>query len=190
MRKRAEQVDETRQRIVDATVRLHTTIGPASTTISGIAEAAGVTRLTVYRHFADEDELFAACSHRWISTHAPPDPSAWARIGRPAERARVGLRELYAWYAANGDDLYPVRRDFDAMPAIIREANHAADRARADALVAGSALRGAARRRLRAAAGHVVGYWTWRSLVVEQGLTLDAAVELASTFLAAAAEPA
>ena len=54
MRKRAEQVDQTHQRIVEAAVHLHGTVGPAATTIAGIAEQAGVTRLTVYRHFPDE----------------------------------------------------------------------------------------------------------------------------------------
>jgi AcrR family transcriptional regulator len=43
MRRRAELVEQTRQRIVDAAIHLHTTIGPANTTISGVAEEAGVT---------------------------------------------------------------------------------------------------------------------------------------------------
>ena len=42
MRKRAEQTHATRQRIIEATVRLHTTVGPAHTSISAIAEEAGV----------------------------------------------------------------------------------------------------------------------------------------------------
>src|SRR5215471_19726118 len=67
MRRRAEQVDQTRQRIVAATVQLHGTLGPAATTIAAIAEAAGVTRLTVYRHFPDDAALFGACSAHWIS---------------------------------------------------------------------------------------------------------------------------
>ena len=45
MRRRAEQVDQTRQRIVEATVALHGSVGPAATTIAAIAEKAGVTRL-------------------------------------------------------------------------------------------------------------------------------------------------
>ena len=48
MQRRAELVDATRQRIVEATVRLHTTVGPANASIAAIAEEAGVTRLTVY----------------------------------------------------------------------------------------------------------------------------------------------
>ena len=57
---------------------------------------------------------------------------------------------------------------------------------RVGALLDGRSLRGAARRRLRAAAGHVVAFWTWRSLVVDQGLSTAEAVELAVGFVAAA----
>ena len=53
MRRRAETTDDTRRRIVEATVALHGTVGPAATTVLGIAERAGVTRATVYRHFPD-----------------------------------------------------------------------------------------------------------------------------------------
>ena len=60
LKKRAERQDETRQRIVEATVALHEELGPAQTSISKIAERAGVRRSTVYRHFPDEDAPFAA----------------------------------------------------------------------------------------------------------------------------------
>ena len=61
-KRRAEQRSETRRRIVQAVYELHGEIGPARTTISAIAERAGVERLTVYRHFADEGEILAACN--------------------------------------------------------------------------------------------------------------------------------
>ena len=48
MKRRAERQEETRQRITEATVELHEALGPAKTTISAIAEKAGVQRLTVY----------------------------------------------------------------------------------------------------------------------------------------------
>src|SRR5829696_1235957 len=80
MTKRAEQVDLTRQQIAAAAARLHTTIGPANTSIAGIAEEAGVTRLTVYRHFPDFDGLFAACRAHWRAENPPPDARAWATI--------------------------------------------------------------------------------------------------------------
>jgi len=67
IRRRAEQVDQTRQRIVETTAELHGSVGPAATTIAAIADRAGVTRLTVYRHFPDDAALFAACSAHWIA---------------------------------------------------------------------------------------------------------------------------
>src|SRR5829696_103015 len=77
MRRRAELVDQTRQRIIEATARLHTTLGPSRTTIAGIADEANVTRLTVYRHFPDIEELFLACRAHWRATHPAPDAGRW-----------------------------------------------------------------------------------------------------------------
>ena len=187
MRKRAEQVEQTRQRIIDATVELHTTVGPADTTISGIAEHAGVTRLTVYRHFPDLDSLYAACTHRWTSQHPGPDPAAWLRISDHDERVRRALRELYGWYREHVDDLYPLYRDVDAWPETAQRAAAEEEHAWADALVTGSGVRGHSRRRLRAAAGHVTSFWTWHSLTVDQSLTDREAAGLAEALLMAAA---
>lgn len=183
MTKRAEGVDETRQRIVEATLHLHTTIGPAKTTISAIADEAGVTRLTVYRHFPTADELYAACTTHWMSQHPRPDPAMWAKIKSPQQRARKGLSELYGWYRENADDQFAVRRDVDAMPVWVGAAMRNVDAQIADALVAGSNRRGAARRRLRAAAGHAVSYDTWRSLAIDQGLDDDESAELMTKLL-------
>src|ERR671919_2710297 len=79
-KRRAEQEAETRQRIVEAMVALHREVGPARTTISAIAERAGVERLTVYRHFPDERSLFEACTGHWRASHPPPDPGPWTQI--------------------------------------------------------------------------------------------------------------
>jgi hypothetical protein len=56
-----------------------------------------------------------------------------------------------------------------------------------DALMAGRKLRGAVKLRTRAAVGHAIAFSTWKSLVREQGLDDDAAVELMAVFVAAAA---
>ena len=79
-KRRAEQESETRRRIVQAVFELHGEIGPARTTIKAIAERAGVERLTVYRHFADEGAIFAACDAHFRSETPPPDPAEWAGI--------------------------------------------------------------------------------------------------------------
>src|SRR3954447_17721573 len=90
-RRRAELEEETRRRITAATVELPREVGPAHTTISAIAERAGVQRLTVYRHFPDERTLLGACSAHWRAGHPAPDPSPWPAIGDPEERLRAAV---------------------------------------------------------------------------------------------------
>ena len=98
MSRRASQVDETRLRITEAAVRLHTTVGPSETSFAAVAQAAGVTRLTLYRHFADRDELFAACMGHWRAQHPAPDVDAWRGPRSIEGRVRRAIGELYAWY--------------------------------------------------------------------------------------------
>ena len=78
MKKRAELEAATRRRITESAVALHGTVGPARTTMSAVAEHAGVRRSTLYRHFPDETSLFAACSAHWAAQHPVPDIEAWA----------------------------------------------------------------------------------------------------------------
>jgi AcrR family transcriptional regulator len=187
MGRRAELVDGTRGRIIEAAVRLHTTVGPANTSISTVAEEAGVTRLTIYRHFSDLEELFEACRGHWMRQHPPPNPAAWRSVPRLEDRARRGIGELYEWFRENGDDLYPINRDATAMPAGAQERQRAQSAASANALIDDHLPDGSRGHRLRAVAGHLVSYWTWRSLVVEQGLDTNEAVDLAVRILADAA---
>jgi AcrR family transcriptional regulator len=98
LRKRADQQDLTRSRIVAATMALHEELGPRNTTISAIAQRAGVQRLTVYRHFPDEATLFRACTSTWLEQNPPPAPSP-ALEGETAEQtARRLLLALYRYY--------------------------------------------------------------------------------------------
>src|SRR3954467_8702546 len=109
--RRAEQQSATRRRIVEAVAALHGEIGPARTTISAIAARAGVERLTVYRHFADDAALFAACGRRFTALHPPPDPDAWGDIADPVARLREALGALYAFYRDGEAMLANVARD-------------------------------------------------------------------------------
>ena len=97
-KERARRQEQTRQRIVEAAVDLHTSVGPQQTTISGIAKRAGVERHTVYAHFPDDRTLFRACSEHWAARHPLPDPEALAWIEDPVRRLRRALGEMYAWY--------------------------------------------------------------------------------------------
>jgi AcrR family transcriptional regulator len=177
MRRRAEQVDQTRQRIVAATVELHGSVGPAATTIAAIAEAAGVTRLTVYRHFPDDAALFAACSAHWISRQQVPDPGAWSAIGDPAARLRAGLADLYRFYRAGAGMLTRIYRDLAVLPEAHQQGLRDQDTLLRDVLTAPFGGAGGEHRRLSAVTGHAISFWTWRSLCLDHGLTDAEAVD-------------
>jgi AcrR family transcriptional regulator len=181
MRKRAEDVEATRRRIVDAAVRLHGTVGPAATSIAAIAAEAGVTRLTVYRHFPDDEALFGACTMHWLSQQVPPDPAAWTAVADPEERLRVALTDLYRFYRDGEAMLTLSHRDREAMPEGQRRRLAERDRYWRDLLVEPFRTRGARRRRVTAVIGHAIAFPTWRSLCAEQGLSNPEAVEAMTT---------
>jgi AcrR family transcriptional regulator len=172
MRRRAELEEQTRQRITESAVALHRELGPARTSISAIAEHAGVRRSTVYRHFPDDDALFAACSSHFRATNPRPEPRGWAAIDDPVERTKTALRELYAFYG-RGEGMYGnLLRDEALVPTLQRLMRSFHDYLATieDVLMAGRGLRGRAARRTRAAIGHALAYETWRSLTHEHAL--------------------
>jgi AcrR family transcriptional regulator len=189
--RRAEQEDQTRRRITEAAVRLHGTVGPARTTIKGIAAEAGVQRGTVYRHFPDLDSLFMACSAHWASLNPPPDPAMWSAIGDPNARLRHALTELYEWYAWAEPMLSNIFRDAASVPAIAAASESLQSRFEAlhATLMRGRRRRGRAGVRVAGAIGHALDFGTWRSLTRGQGLRADEAVELMVALVDAAGEP-
>jgi AcrR family transcriptional regulator len=182
-RKRAELEEQTRLRITESAVELHGTVGPVRTTMSAVAERAGVRRSTVYRHFPDEAALFAACSSHWIARHPPPDPARWATVAEPDERLAVGLRDLYAYYRGTEAMWVNILRDEPLVPVV--SVPLAGYRAYLDA-VCDVLAGGRRRRRVRAAVGHAVAFATWRSLAREQGLDDAAAADLMRRLVAVA----
>ena len=174
-KKRAEREAETRQRIVEATVALHTSVGPARTTISAIAEKAGVQRHTVYSHFPEEDTLFAACTSHWAALHPFPPAEAWEAAADPLERLALTLRDVWAWYAEVEPDLALFIRDAELVPAAGADVTRYAERlaALADRLAAAVGDSSS----VRAAVGHALAFETWRSLVRREGLTTEGAVD-------------
>ena len=172
-KRRAERAAETRQRIVEATVALHGSVGPARTTLSMIAERAGVQRHTLYAHFPDERSLFLACSGHSMERDPPPDPAAWADL-EGAARLRAGLDALYSWYARNAE----------LLAAVLRDAEHHETTRWIAGLRFGPPL--AAYREALAAGfppprlallGLAMSFHSWRTLVRDEGLDQPAAVE-------------
>jgi AcrR family transcriptional regulator len=180
MSRRAELEEQTRRRITESAVALHEELGPARTPITAVAERAGVRRSTVYRHFPDEEALFAACSSHWRAANPPPDPRTWAAIEDPAERTETALRELYAFYGRTEGMYTSLLRDEPLVPIVQRLLGdfYGYLRAIQDLLLTGRGLRGRAARRTRAAIGHALAFPTWRSLTRDQGLTDADAVAL------------
>lgn len=118
LKKRGEQLEETRRRITQAAVELHQIVGPAATQISEIARRAGVQRVTVYNHFPDDASLLSACSAHWRALHPTPDPAAWTEIEDPTERLQTALRALYAWYRETEPMTGNVLRDMERLAAL------------------------------------------------------------------------
>jgi AcrR family transcriptional regulator len=188
MKRRAESQRQTRLRITESAVELHGSVGPSRTSMSAVAERAGVRRSTIYRHFPDEAALFDACSAHWAAANPPPDLDAWSAIGDPDERLRVALEELYSFYRRTAPMLENLFRDETTMP-LVRErfvALRGYFAAARDVLMAGRKLRGTTRRCARAALGHAIAFSTWRSLVGEQGLDNSEAVALVCALVSAA----
>jgi len=180
LKARAERQAQTRLRITEATVELHATVGPARTTVTAVAERAGVDRLTVYRHFPTQRDLFTACSAHAQGLHPPPDLTVWASVAVPDRRLELALRELYAFYAANEGLLANVLRDSETMP-LVRELSAPRRAYLEDArslLARGWNVRGRRRALLLAAIGHALEFATWRSLARLRGLTAGEAAQL------------
>ena len=173
-------MEATRLRITDAAVQLHGSIGPARTTITAVAERAGVQRQTVYRHFPTEDDLFAACSGHWAATHPLPDVEAWRAIADPRERLASALDELYAFYEVTEAMYTNLMRDETLVPAV--GARLPRFRAYLDG-VARVLAEGWDGPMLDAAARHAVDFLTWRSLARDGGVPRAGVVELASAMV-------
>jgi AcrR family transcriptional regulator len=186
MRRRAELEEETRRRITESAVELHEELGPAQTSISAIADRAGVRRSTVYRHFPDEDALFAACSAHWRAANPPPDPATWSSIADVHERTRTAIHSLYGFYDGTEAMYTSLLRDEPLVPAVAKRLRGFRGYLRSiqDDLAAGRGLRGRRAQHTRAAIGHALAFSTWRSLTRDEGLSNEEAAELMARFVA------
>ncbi len=175
LKRRAEQQAETRRRIVEAAVDLHGSVGPALTTISMVAERAGVQRHTLYAHFPDEWSLYLACSGRAMERDPLPDAEPWRAIADRGERLRAGLLAIYGWYERNAE----------LAACVLRDAEYHAPTRKIVAMRMGPSMTAyrevlGARlsRKQRAALQLALSFFTWRTLVRESGLSRRAAVDV------------
>ena len=191
LKQRAAEMAETRRRIAEAAVELHGTVGPARTTLSAVAQRAGVQRHTVYRHFPTEADLFAACSAHYLSIHPWPGLEPWRAISDPQQRLAQALEELYAYYERTEPMFSNVLRDaelVDALrPTLLPLQAFLAEAV--EILARGWPTRGPRRRVLAAALRHAVDFQTWRSLAADTAIGRTEAIELVTALVEAAAAP-
>lgn len=185
-RKRAADREETRLRIVEATMALHEEIGPGATTISAIAQRAGVQRLTVYRHFPDETAVFEACTSRWLELNPPPDPAVWASLEPGKSQAHAALLAFYRYYRDTQRMWRAANRDEPKVPALQGPMRNFRDYLRevGEGIVQGFAA--SEEPRLAVTLRHALAFSTWASLEA-QGLDDEAMADLAMAWLQGAA---
>jgi AcrR family transcriptional regulator len=168
------------KRITEAAVELHQTVGPARTTVSAIAEKAGVQRHTYYAHFPDLKDLYQACMGHYVERNPAPEPSSWADVADAEERLRVALSEVYAYYARNEAMVSNVLRDA-ALDPIVQEIMVPFDQyweTVRDVIADAFEASGERHEELLGAIALAQDFQTWRTLVRQQELSQDRAVEL------------
>ena len=102
MDKRKAAVEETRRRILQATLALHSEKGIFGTSWQDIARRADVSVGTVYKHFPSLDELVPACGELMYAITRPPSledaPEIFAGAGSLEERLGRLISELFDFY--------------------------------------------------------------------------------------------
>jgi AcrR family transcriptional regulator len=139
-----------------------------------------VQRLTVYRHFPDERALFRACSGHWGAANPPPDPASWTQVAAPEERLKTALSEVYAYHRRTEPMISNVLRAAQVHPLTRELAESYFERweRMRYVLATGWGVRDERLALLLAALGHALDFQTWRSLVRQQGLNDEQAVEV------------
>ncbi len=191
LKKRADDMAETHLRITEAAIELHGTVGPSRTTLSAVAERAGVERRTLYRHFPTEADLFEACSSHYFTANPWPDIDEWRAIRDPRQRLERALDELYAYYERTAPMFSNVLRDAELVDLAdegIAPLRAYLERA-AEALTAGRRVRGRRRELVGGALRHALAFPTWRSLSAN-GIARSDAVALMTALVEGAATPA
>lgn len=175
--KRADNQAETRQRIAEAAFALHGEVGPNATTVSLVAERAGVQRHTVYAHYADEKSLLMACSALHLEQQPPPAPDQWADISDPGDRLTAALTALYQWFARNQSIVGKVLRDAE-----INEPLKEVSELRFGPVFGAifESVSNGLDANARAVLHLAISFYTWRTLVLDAGLSAGTAAALMS----------
>jgi AcrR family transcriptional regulator len=120
MRNRDESFAQTNRRIVQAAIGLHAERGVLDTSWQDIAERAGVSPVTVYRHFRSLSELIPACARSFVDSVAPlaeeDARAAFAELMLPLERLEMLIRDDCSCYARGREWFHAAMRESDLVP--------------------------------------------------------------------------
>lgn len=120
LKKRAEAVEATRHRIIEAVVQLHAEKGVVATTYDDIAKKADVALATVYRHYPTLDQLVPACGGRIREITVPPGPEIFDGKETASERIRIYVREFFDFWTRMSRWVEKARCDAATVPALAR----------------------------------------------------------------------
>jgi AcrR family transcriptional regulator len=164
-------------------MQLHEEIGPRATTMSAIADRAGVQRLTVYRHFPDETAAFKACTSHWLDLNPLPDPSAWEAVQDPVLRFQTAVSAFYDYYSNTRRMWAAAFRDAPDVPVLHEPMAEVANYMRnaADDLIK-LIGNGNLADKIAPTVRHALQFTTWAELE-QQGLSNSRKVELVTAWL-------
>ena len=120
MRKREVAFAATRSTIVESAKALHAERGVVGTSWQDIAERAGVSPVTVYRHFRSLAELIPACAQSFVDSVAPISEeearAAFAALNSGRERLERLIQDDCACYERGRGWFHAAMREAELVP--------------------------------------------------------------------------
>ncbi len=185
--RRAAEIEETRRRIVEATVALHAEKGVVATSMQDIARRADVAVGTVHRHFPSLDQVVTACGARVRAIMRLPMAEIFANTPSLPGRVRVLVGELFAFYERGAPWIRVALCERAKVPRLEQSAR--ALEGGIEALVREALRPVAPPQRVVWAVLAMASFSVWQSLA-SRGLSVPEATELVSSALLAWLEPA
>ncbi len=184
--KRSESIEDTRRRIVDATVHLHSEKGVLATSMQDVAERANVALHTVYNHYPTIEDLVGGCGQKVIEILSPPTPAIFDGLTTVEERMLKLVCELFAMYERGSVQLEVARCEQSKVAGLADFVTN--ERVLRDELV-GEALRPfEVRRGARKEIVVLTDFYVWKAFA-EENLTTRQAVKAVYRSLMAVANP-
>ena len=163
---------QTRQAIVEAAVKLH---GLGITTLSAVADEAGVSLPTVNKYFPTREDLFGACTRHVAERLDYVAPDELATIRDPAERIYATVRQIFSLHEQTFGQSwtgYTLEDESPVMAKAMAESEALTD-AMADVMFPAQSSQPPTKEFVRA----LLSPLTYRALRLKQGLSFEEVVD-------------